>query len=80
MKELYYAEPERREYPELPYTFINHTIRWLLRVGKHTPYNSVGTLPQLPDEISWVEVDMIPIGGKMMACASGCLLNNHLNE
>ena len=37
MKELYYADPERREYPELSYTFVSHTIRWLIGVDADAP-------------------------------------------
>ena len=37
MKELYYADPERREYPELSYTFVSHTIRWLIGIDADAP-------------------------------------------
>jgi hypothetical protein len=66
MKELYYADPERREYPELPYTFVSHTIRWLIGVDADAPNNKISTLPQLPDEVPWVDVDMIPVGSKIV--------------
>ena len=66
MKELYYAAPERREYPELPYTFVSHTIHWLMGIDAHAPNNQVCTLPQLPDEVLWAEADMIPVGSKMV--------------
>ena len=66
MKELYYADPERREYPELPYTFVSHTIHWLMGIDAHAPNNQVCTLPQLPDEVLWAEADMIPVGSKMV--------------
>ena len=44
------------------YIIVSHTIRWLIGVDA----NKVKPLPQLPDEVSWVDVDMIPVGSKML--------------
>ena len=63
MKQLYYGDVYGRRYPELSYTFVGHTIRWLVGVDADAPNNTVSTLPQLPDEVSWVEVDKVPVGG-----------------
>ena len=30
------------------------------------PISKISTLPQLPDEVSWVDVDMIPVGSKIV--------------
>ena len=62
MKELYYANPGRRTYPEVSYTVVSHTLRWLVGVEADAPNSSVSTLPQLPDEVSWVEADNVPVG------------------
>ena len=62
MKKLYYGDVYGRTYPELSYAFVSHTIRWLVGVDADAPNNTVSTLPQLPDEVSWVEVDNVPVG------------------
>ena len=62
MKQLYYGDAYGRTYPELPYTFVSHTIRWLVGVDADAPNSTVSTLPQLPDEVSWVEADNVPVG------------------
>ena len=62
MEQLYYGDAYRRNYPELPYTFVSHTIRWLVGVEADAPNSTVSTLPQLPDEVSWVEADNVPVG------------------
>ena len=66
MKKLYYGDVYGRTYPELSYTFVSHTIRWLVGVDADAPNNTVSTLPQLPDEVSWVEADKVPVGSKML--------------
>ena len=62
MKQLYYGDAYGRTYPELPYTFVGHTIRWQVGVEADAPNSTVSTLPQLPDEVSWVEADNVPVG------------------
>ena len=62
MKQLYYGDAYGRTYPELPYTFVSRTIRWLVGVDADAPNSTVSTLPQLPDEVSWVEADNVPVG------------------
>ena len=62
MKELYFDNPGRRTYPEVSYTVVSHTIRWLVGVDADAPKSTVSTLPQLPDEVSWVEADNVPVG------------------
>ena len=37
MKQLYYGDAYGRNYPELPYTFVSHTIRWLVGVEADAP-------------------------------------------
>jgi hypothetical protein len=54
----------RWEYPEISYTCIGNTIRWLMGVSADAPANFVLTLPQLPSEITWIEADNVLIGSK----------------
>jgi hypothetical protein len=54
----------RWDYPEISYTCIGNTIRWLMGVNADAPANYVMTLPQLPSEITWIEADNVLIGTK----------------
>jgi hypothetical protein len=54
----------RWDYPEISYTCIGSTIRWLMGVSADAPVNLVATLPQLPKEITWIEADNVLIGSK----------------
>lgn len=52
----------RHSYPEVSFTCVGNTVSGLMGVRPSAPDKAVATLPRLPKEITWVEVDHVPIG------------------
>lgn len=52
---------ERREYPENPFTAVGTIVRYLMGVDPTASENTVETLPRLPEEVSWIRVDHVPV-------------------
>ncbi len=61
---LKWSYNSRSNYPEVSYTCIGHTVRWLMGISADAPKNHVFTLPQLPAELTWIEANNVPIGSK----------------
>lgn len=52
----------RSDYPEVSFTWVSHTVEGLMGVEADAARDAVATLPHLPEEIEWLEVDHIPMG------------------
>ncbi|HSG09479.1 MAG TPA: alpha-galactosidase [Longimicrobiales bacterium] len=50
----------RREYPENPFTAVGTSVRWLAGVEPRASEGVVETLPRLPSEVGWVELEHVP--------------------
>lgn len=59
---LQYIMNSRNTYPEISYTIIGHIADGLMGITPNAPNNSISTLPRLPQALTWVELNHIPLG------------------
>ncbi len=52
---------ERREYPENPFTAVGTIVRYLMGVDPRASENTVETVPRLPEEVAWVQIEHVPV-------------------
>jgi hypothetical protein len=72
---------ERREYPENPFTAVGTIVRYLMGVDPRASDNTIETVPRLPEEVSWVRVDHIPVlGGEISVYHRGLTETQLENE
>lgn len=49
-------------YPEIPFTFVSHTITGMMGVEPNAPENAVSTVSRLPKDVGYVEASGIKMG------------------
>ena len=54
---------ERREYPENPFTAVGTIVRYLTGVDPQSSENILETVPRLPEDVSWVRIEHLPVLG-----------------
>jgi len=59
--ELCNANNQRRDYPEISFTVIEHLTRGLMGINAHAPDNSFSTLSRLESDEEWAEMKHIPL-------------------
>jgi hypothetical protein len=59
---LKYIMDKKYHYPECSFLSIDGIVRGMMGVEAHAPEAMVSTLGRLPSEVSWVQVDHIPVG------------------
>lgn len=59
---LHYGIQSRNAYPEVAFLIVSNTVAGMLGVSADAPRQRVLTVPRLPAEIPWVEVENIPVG------------------
>ncbi|PZE21620.1 FIMAH domain-containing protein [Paenibacillus xerothermodurans] len=50
------------DYPEVSYTLISQTVEGLAGIQPNAPKHQVATVPRLPKDIDWLELNYVPLG------------------
>ena len=50
------------DYPEISFTIVSQTVQGMMGIEPEASTDSVSTIPRLPSDVGWVEVEQLPMG------------------
>lgn len=56
------AQGTNGDYPEISFTIVSQTVQGMMGIEPEASTDSVSTIPRLPSDVGWVEVDQLPMG------------------
>lgn len=63
-------------YPEIPFTFVSHTITGMMGIEPNAPKNAVSTIARLPQGVGYVKASDIKMGDHVLAVCHDALTDS----
>ena len=68
------------DYPEISFTFISHTIEGMMGLEVDAVRHEIATIPRMPAEVGWLQVDYVQIGGHELTLRHDSLTSSFISN